>query len=62
MEIFGKHKPITLINVEWRVEKSKKSINVEGGFFLWSVEFFKIGKRDVTFIREMRVHSLIFYL
>ena len=32
-----------------------KSINVEGGFFLWRVEFFKIGKRDVTFIREMRV-------
>ena len=22
-----------------------KSINVEGGFFLWKVEFFKIGKR-----------------
>ena len=22
-----------------------KSINVEGGFFLWRVEFFKIGKR-----------------
>ena len=33
----------------------KKSINVEGGFFFWRVEFFKIGKRDVTFIREMRV-------
>ena len=33
-----------------------KSINVEGGFlFLWRVEFFKIGKRDFTFIREMRV-------
>ena len=30
-------------------KKSKKSINVEGGFF------FKISKRDFTFIREMRV-------
>ena len=36
-------------------KKSKKSINVEGGFFLWRVEFFKIGKLDFTFIREMRV-------
>jgi hypothetical protein len=24
-------------------------------FFLWRVEFFKIGKRDLTLIREMRV-------
>ena len=24
-----------------------KSINVEGGFFLWRVEFFKIGKRGL---------------
>ena len=32
------------------------SINLEG-FFLWRVEFFKIGKRDFTFIREMRVHA-----
>jgi hypothetical protein len=33
--------------------------NKRGGwiFFLWRVEFFKIGKRDVTFIREMRVHE-----
>ena len=23
---------------------------------MWRVEFFKIGKRDFTFIREMRVH------
>ena len=38
-------------------KKSKKSINVEGGFFfLWRVEFFKIGKHDYTFIKEMRVH------
>ena len=28
----------------WKI--FKKSINVEGGFFLWRVEFFKIGKRD----------------
>ena len=33
-----------------------KLINVEGGFFLWRVEFFKIGKCDFTFIREMRVY------
>ena len=26
------NKTSTLINKEWRVEKSKKSINVEGGF------------------------------
>ena len=32
-----------------------KSINVQGGFMLCRVEFLKIGKRDVTFIREMRV-------
>ena len=25
-------------------KKSKESINMEGGFFLWRVEFFKIGK------------------
>ena len=31
------------------------SINVEKGFFLWRVEFFKISKRDFTCIREMRV-------
>jgi hypothetical protein len=29
-----------------------------GGFFLWRVEFFKIGKRDFTFNREMRVVCL----
>ena len=33
------------------MEKSKKSINVEGGFF------FKINKRDSTIIREMRVKA-----
>ena len=42
--------------MEWRGEKSKKTINVvEGGFFLWRVECFKIGKRGFMFIREMRV-------
>ena len=32
-----------------------------GGFFLcvWRVEFFKIGKRDVTFIRETRVITTV---
>ena len=36
-----------------------KSINVEGRiFFLWRVEFFKMGKRDFTFIREMRVVTI----
>ena len=25
---------------------------------MWRVEFFKIGKRDVAFIREMRVHTV----
>ena len=42
------------------MEKSKKSINMEGGFFLWRVEFFKIGKRDFTFIRGMRVQGVGF--
>ena len=51
----GKTKCINAINVEWRREKSLKSINVEGGFFLWGVECFKICKREFTFIREMRV-------
>ena len=31
-------------------------INKRGaGIFLWGVEFFKIGKREFTFIKEMRV-------
>ena len=30
-----------------------ETVFVEGGFFLWRVEFFKIGKRDFMFIREM---------
>jgi hypothetical protein len=49
------HNNLFLGSVGWW-KKSKKSINVEGGFFLWRVEFFKIGKRDFTFIRELRVH------
>ena len=34
-----------------------KSLNVEGGFFLWRVEFFKIGKRGphVYYRDESRV-------
>ena len=36
---------ITLINEEWRVEKSKNSISVEGGFlFYGGWNFLKIGK------------------
>ena len=38
-----------------------KSINIEGGFFLWRMEFFKIGKRDFTFIREMRVLGIYYF-
>ena len=34
---FGKNYYINLINVEWRVEKSKKSINVKGGFLFCGV-------------------------
>ena len=55
MGFFGKTKCIDSINVEWSGKKSKKSINGEGGFFLWEVECFKMGKGDFTFIREMRV-------
>jgi hypothetical protein len=58
---FGKTNCINAINVEWKGEKSKKSINVEGGFFLWRVECFKIGKRDFTFIREMRVLNSVLF-
>ena len=41
------------------MENSKK-INKRVGwiFVLWRVEFFKISKRDVTSIREMRVKIL----
>ena len=40
------------------MEKSKKSINMEGGNVRggWII-FFKISKHDFTFIREMRVLS-----
>ena len=52
---------------KWQWEKSSsgslrmlesfvmKSKNVKGGFFLWRLEFFKIGKRDFKLITEMRV-------
>ena len=37
------------------IEKFCNKVNKRGGgFFLCRVEFFKIGKRDLTFIREMR--------
>jgi hypothetical protein len=39
-------------------KKSKKLMHVEEGFFLWRMEFFKIGKHDFTFIKEMRVLNL----
>ena len=45
---------ITLINEEWRVEKSKKSINVEGGFLFCGGWNFLVSVGP-TFIREMRV-------
>jgi hypothetical protein len=36
----------------------KEKTILEGGiFFWWRVEFFKIGKRDFKFIREMRVFN-----
>ena len=47
---------LTLINEEWRVEKSKNSINVEGGFlFCGGWNFSKSVSVGPTFIREMRV-------
>jgi hypothetical protein len=40
-----------------------KSINMQGGIFVsCRVEFSKIGKRDVTFVREMRVYILCLFL
>ena len=35
----------------------EKTILQGGIFFLWRVEFFKIGKRDFKFIRERRVFN-----
>ena len=35
---------------------------MEGGFFLWRMEFFKVGKCDFTFIREMRVATFKFLI
>jgi hypothetical protein len=63
--IFGKKtsKYITLINEEWRVEKSKKSINVEDGFLLcggWN--FSKSVSVGSTFITEMRVTYMFYKL
>ena len=43
---------------EWRVEKSKISINVEGGFLFCGVwNFLKMVSVGSTFIREMRVYD-----
>ena len=48
---------MTLINEEWRVEKSKKSINVEDGvLFCGGWDFSKSVNVGSTFIREMRVY------
>ena len=56
MGFFGKNLNITLINEEWRVEKSKNSINVEGGFlFCGGWNFSKTVSKGPTFTREMRV-------
>ena len=56
MGFFGKNYYINLINEEWRVEKSKISINVEGGFlFCGGWNFLKLVSVDSMFIREMRV-------
>ena len=54
MGFFGKNLHINLINEEWRVEKSKISINVEGGFLIcggWNSS--KSVSVDSKFIREM---------
>ena len=38
-----------------------KSINVEGGFFLWRVEFFKIGKRGLhVYQRDESSYDLLY--
>ena len=47
---------ISLINKEWMVEKSRNSINLEGGFlFCGEWNFSKLVCVGPTFIREMRV-------
>ena len=38
----------------------EKTILQGGIFFLWRVEFFKIGKRDFMFIKEVRVGATMF--
>ena len=51
---------ITLKNEEWRVEKSKKSISVEGRFlFCGGWNFSKSVSVGPTFIREMRVPVIL---
>ena len=45
---FKKHKALEKLS-------SALEINKRGGGFLWREEFFKIGNRDFTFIREMRL-------
>ena len=50
---------MNLINEEWRVEKSKKSVNVEGGFlFCGGWNFSKSVSVGPMFIREMRVLAI----
>ena len=40
-----------------------KSINMQGAFFFRAgLEFSNIGKHDVTFIREMRVHISLVHM
>ena len=59
MGFFGENLYITLINEEWRVEKSKESINVEGGFlFCGGWNFSKLVSVGSTFMREMRVDRI----
>ena len=49
------------MNEEWRVIKSKISINVEDGFlFCGGWNFFKSVSVGSTFIREMRVVIILF--
>ena len=59
MGFYGKNQYINLINEEWRVEKSKISINVEGGFlFCGGWNFSKSVSVGPSFIREMRVDKI----
>ena len=38
-------------------KRTKESINLEGGFFLWRVEFFKLVSVGSMIIKEMRVNE-----